>query len=51
MNYINEHGDTREVCQGTNKKNDLQYYLDRERNIGDMHGQAPVLWCAAALME
>jgi hypothetical protein len=26
---------------GTNKKNDLQYYLDRERNTGELHGQAP----------
>jgi rhamnogalacturonyl hydrolase YesR len=51
LNYIDENGDTREVCQGTNKKNDLQYYLDRKRNIGDMHGQAPVLWCAAAFLE
>lgn len=51
QNYIDENGDTREVCEGTNKKNDLQYYLDRKRNVGDMHGQAPVLWCAAALLR
>ena len=47
--YIDEHGDIREVCQGTNKKNDRQYYLDRVRQTGDLHGQAPLLWCAAAL--
>lgn len=51
ITYINENGDTREVCEGTNKKNDRQYYLDRKRNIGDMHGQAPVLWCATALLR
>jgi rhamnogalacturonyl hydrolase YesR len=51
MNYINENGDTREVCEGTNKKNDRQYYNDRKRNIGDMHGQAVVLWCATALLK
>jgi rhamnogalacturonyl hydrolase YesR len=51
QNYIDENGDTHEVCEGTNKKNDLQYYLNRKRNIGDMHGQAPVLWCAAALLK
>jgi len=39
------------VCQGTGKKNDLQYYLDRERITGDLHGQAPVLWCATALLR
>ena len=51
ISYINENGDIREVCQGTNKKNDRQYYLDRERFVGDMHGQAPVLWCATALLR
>jgi unsaturated rhamnogalacturonyl hydrolase len=51
ISYLDENGDIREVCQGTNKKNDRQYYLDRERLIGDMHGQAPVLWCATALLR
>lgn len=48
---INENGDTIEVCEGTNKKNDRQYYLNRKRNVGDLHGQAPVLWCATALLR
>lgn len=29
----------------------IQYYLDRNRIAGDMHGQAPVLWCAFALLN
>src|SRR5947208_8488048 len=33
--YINADGDISNVCEGTNKKNDLQYYLDRKRNTGD----------------
>lgn len=49
--YINENGDVREVCIGTNKLNNKQYYYDRPRITGDYHGQAPVLWCAAALLE
>jgi len=49
--YINSEGDIDEVCEGTNRKNDRQYYLDRKRKIGDMHGQAPILWCSAALLE
>ena len=49
--YINKDGDVTEVCVGTNKKNDRQYYYDRPRNIGDYHGQAPFLWCAAALLK
>ena len=51
QDYIDKNGDTHDVCEGTNKKNDEQYYLDRKRNVGDMHGQAPVLWCAAALIN
>lgn len=51
VKYIDENADVREVCEGTNKKNDLQYYLDRKRRVGDMHGQAPVLWCAAAILR
>ena len=49
--YINEDGDVTEVCVGTNKKNDRQYYYDRPRRVGDKHGQAPMLWCAFALLE
>lgn len=51
ITYINENNDITEVCEGTNKKDDLQYYLDRKRNIGDLHGQAPLLWCATALLR
>ena len=48
--YINKDGDVEEVCVGTGKKNDLQYYYDRPRIIGDYHGQAPMLWCTYALL-
>jgi unsaturated rhamnogalacturonyl hydrolase len=51
VTYLNRDGDIREVCEGTNKKNDQQYYLDRKRNVGDFHGQAPILWCASALLR
>jgi unsaturated rhamnogalacturonyl hydrolase len=51
ITYINENDEIREVCEGTNKKNDRQYYFDRKRNIGDLHGQAPVMWCASALLR
>ena len=51
VKYIDANADIHEVCEGTNKKNDLQYYLDRKRNVGDFHGQAPVLWCASALLR
>ena len=48
---LDENGALRDVCVGTNQKDDTQYYLDRPRATGDLHGQAPVLWCAAALLE
>lgn len=51
VTYLNPDGDITDVCEGTNKKNDRQYYLDRKRNVGDNHGQAPVLWCATALLR
>lgn len=51
ITYIDENNDVREVCEGTNKKNDRQYYFDRKRNVGDLHGQAPVMWCASALLR
>lgn len=51
ITYLNADNDISEVCEGTNKKNDRQYYLDRKRNIGDLHGQAPLLWCATALLR
>lgn len=51
ITYITPQGDVRAVCAGTNKRNDLQYYYNRPRNTGDYHGQAPYLWCAAALLE
>jgi rhamnogalacturonyl hydrolase YesR len=49
--YIDANGDVSSVCEGTNKKNDLNYYLTRARNIGDLHGEAPILWAASALLR
>jgi len=49
--YIDQNGDTTNVCQGTNKLNDLDYYLGRHRMTGDFHGQAPILWAASALLR
>jgi rhamnogalacturonyl hydrolase YesR len=51
VGYLTPEGDLREVCMGTGKKDDLQYYLDRPRVVGDAHGQAPMLWSATALLR
>jgi rhamnogalacturonyl hydrolase YesR len=60
ITYLDDKANLREVCCGTNiydSKNPKQgpdgraYYLARERIVGDFHGQAPVLWCANALLR
>lgn len=48
---IDERGNVREVCAGTAKGFTEKYYLDRPRNTGDLHGQAPILWSASALLR
>ena len=50
VDYINEEGKISEVCVGTGQSTDIQYYLDRPRTTGDLHGQAPVLWFAYAVV-
>jgi unsaturated rhamnogalacturonyl hydrolase len=49
--YLDKDANLSNVCEGTPKGYNVQYYLDRRRNIGDLHGQAPLLWTATALMR
>ena len=49
--YLNDNGDLREVCMGTNIGTTKEHYLNRRRLVGDFHGQAALLWCAVALLE
>ena len=51
VGYIDQNADVTDVCEGTNKLDDLDYYLNRKRRTGDFHGQAPVLWTASALLR
>ncbi|MDO8928872.1 MAG: glycoside hydrolase family 88 protein [Bacteroidota bacterium] len=51
ISHINANDELTEVCEGTNIKNDRNHYLQRKRIVGDLHGQAPVLWCATALLR
>jgi rhamnogalacturonyl hydrolase YesR len=39
------------VCEGTNKEDNLDWYLERKRRTGDFHGQETVLWSASALLR
>ena len=51
LGFINGNDELTEVCEGTNIKNDHDYYLQRKRIVGDLHGQAPLIWCATALLR
>jgi rhamnogalacturonyl hydrolase YesR len=51
VSRLDSNADITDVCEGTGRKNDLNYYLQRRRNTGDLHGQAPILWCASALLR
>lgn len=48
--YLDSNGRLRDVCVGTGKSADRQYYLDRPRATGDFHGHAPLLWLATELL-
>lgn len=51
VKHLDESANVTDVCEGTNKGYSVQYYLDRQRKTGDLHGQAPVLWTATALLR
>jgi len=51
VKYIDADANISNVCAGTPKGPTVQYYLERPRNVGDLHGQAPVLWSASALLR
>ena len=60
VDNLDENYELKNVCVGTNKagmevgsdlETQLQYYFDRPRCTGDYHGQAPLLWTAAAILE
>lgn len=48
---LDAEGNLRDVCVGTNKGDSEKFYNDRPRAIGDLHGQAPMLWTASALLR
>ncbi|HEY8561945.1 MAG TPA: glycoside hydrolase family 88 protein [Pyrinomonadaceae bacterium] len=51
VKHIDENANVTDVCVGTNKGFSVQYYLDRERKTGDLHGQAAATWAATALLR
>ena len=51
VDRMDEYGNISDVCAGTPKKNDRQFYIDRPRVNGDPHAQAPMLWLCSVLLE
>jgi rhamnogalacturonyl hydrolase YesR len=49
--FIDKDGLVDKVCVGTGQTNSLEFYLTRPTEKGNPHGQAPVLWCADALLR
>ncbi len=48
---LNDKGELTDICVGTNQESGDNAYLKRPRKTGDFHGQAPLLWCADALLR
>jgi rhamnogalacturonyl hydrolase YesR len=51
VNRVDEHGEIADVCIGTNEKKNAEGYLERKKETGDHHGQAPMLWTAQAILQ
>jgi len=48
---LDAYGNVPNVCCGTGAENSRDYYYKRDRINGDPHGQAPLLWCCAELVD
>jgi unsaturated rhamnogalacturonyl hydrolase len=44
-------GQVSDVCIGTSEGKSYDHYLNRPTKTGDLHGQAPLLWAAAAMLQ
>jgi rhamnogalacturonyl hydrolase YesR len=60
VQHLDKDANVTDVSIGTNKSRQevgpdfatqLKFYLDRPRRVGDLHGQAPILWTASALLR
>jgi rhamnogalacturonyl hydrolase YesR len=51
VSYLKADGNVRDVCLGMGQKPTAEGYLNAKRGDGDFHGQAPILWCASALLR
>ncbi len=50
-NHLTNEGNLSDICAGTGQSKEVNYYLDRPKIEGDLHGQAPLLWFACSLIK
>ncbi len=51
VGQLDEYGNLKGVCIGTNRRNSREWYMQRPTTVGDTHGQAAMLWVCHALMR
>jgi len=51
VGYVDQNYDVTQVCEGTNKFDSQQYYLDRRRQTKPPRPGNPSLWAASALLR
>ena len=51
VGHLDDEANVREVCIGTDKGFTEEFYNERPRVAGDLHGQSPMLWTASALLR
>jgi len=49
--HLDKEANLREICAGTGQGSSIEYYLERPRVLGDLHGQGPLLWCVCELLD
>ncbi len=49
--HLDGEGNLADICAGTGQGDNIEYYLNRPKSSGDLHGQAPLLWCVCELLE
>jgi Raf kinase inhibitor-like YbhB/YbcL family protein len=49
--HLDREANLRDICTGTGQGDNIEYYLKRPRVLGDLHGQAPLLWCVCELLD
>ncbi|WP_136063375.1 glycoside hydrolase family 88/105 protein [Pontiella sulfatireligans] len=50
-NYLNDEDNLTMICVGLNARDFRKRYENAKQTVGNLHGQAPMIWCATALLR